>query len=292
MNDDWIFSSHCDFYFRELGKLRMTSHLLVKSVVSVFVVISALILKIHWTFTHRLNRSDPSECLRDGVEVFQTVFFVVVVARLGWWRWGLNQVARSDLAMKTITGKRIFKVKVQSRAKENHESVLNSQRKHSNRDSHVAMWNRQEEEHLYIWKRSRDNETQVIKCETREVYGQYYIFKIISYAEASSQNQKKYLAFFPPNQYTCCTSWGQRKISQDSSFDSCEAKAAEVVVGLKLSVSTQDLWSSVREIFGVLVTSLNKTHTPKFSVCSDNQLYEVLVDPKFFHFRMWRPLSS
>lgn len=70
-----FFSLNCDFYFRELGKLRMTSYLLVKSVGSVFVVISALILKIHWTFTHRLNRTDTSECLKDGVEVFYTVFF-------------------------------------------------------------------------------------------------------------------------------------------------------------------------------------------------------------------------
>lgn len=59
-----------------------------------------------------------------------------------------------------------------------------------------------------------------------------------------------------------------------------------MVVSLKLSVSTQDLWSSIREIFRVLVTSLNKTLPPRFSVCSENQLYEVLVDPKFFHIRM------
>lgn len=48
-----------------------------------FVVISALNLKIH-SFTHGLNRTDTSECLRDGVGVFYSGF--LFVARLGWWR--------------------------------------------------------------------------------------------------------------------------------------------------------------------------------------------------------------
>lgn len=62
---------------------------------------------------------------------------------------------------------------------------------------------------------------------------------------------------------------------------------AAVLVGLKLSPSHTGCVELSQRDLSLLLTSLSKAFfSPNCSVCSDNQLHEVLVDPKFFYMSM------
>ena len=64
--------------------------------------------------------------------------------------------------------------------------------------------------------------------------------------------------------------------------------AADMVVLLEGSpISTEELWSSVREIIRFFVTSLTKAILPRLlSLAGRPALGRVLVVPSFFHLRM------
>ena len=53
------------------------------------------------------------------------------------------------------------------------------------------------------------------------------------------------------------------------------------------SISTEELWGSVRVIIGFMVTSLTKAFRPRLlSLAGQPVLGRVLVVPNFFHLRM------